>query len=200
MKIVLATGNPGKVKELSTLLAQLNINIIPQSEFNFPEAIEDGLSFVENAIIKARHAAKHTRLPAIADDSGIEVDYLQGQPGIYSARFAGKNANATDNNHKLLTALKGVPKDKRTARFHCSLVFIRHQSDPSPIIAEGVWHGSILEDFQGESGFGYDPIFYVPTHNCSAAQLSDKQKNQISHRGQALQTLKQLLTINGVGI
>ena len=148
MKVVLATGNAGKVKELSALLAGMGFEIIPQSAFDFEEAIEDGLSFVENAIIKARHAAKHTGLPAIADDSGIEVDYLNGQPGIYSARYA-ETGDATDNNHKLLNALKGVPKAQRIARFRCSLVFVQHALDPSPIIAEGAWEGEILEAFQG---------------------------------------------------
>lgn len=193
MKVVLASGNIGKIKELSTLLEDLNIEIIPQSAFDFEEAIEDGLSFIENAIIKARHAAKHTGLPAIADDSGIEVEYLNGEPGIHSARYA-NTGNATDNNLKLLKALENVPTTQRGARFRCSLVFITHKKDPSPLIAEGGWQGRILEDFHGENGFGYDPIFYAPEFDCSAAQLSNKQKNKISHRGKALQILKKKLT------
>ncbi|CAA6811192.1 MAG: Nucleoside 5-triphosphatase RdgB (dHAPTP, dITP, XTP-specific) (EC [uncultured Thiotrichaceae bacterium] len=192
-KIVLASGNAGKVREFSTLLADLGWNVVPQNEFNVVEAEETGLSFVENAILKARNAAEQTGLPAFADDSGIVVDALQGQPGIYSARFDGKHGDNAANNVKLLSEMQGVPVEKRTARFRCCIVFVRDAADPVPVIAEASWEGAILEAASGTEGFGYDPLFYVPTHDCSAAELDSAEKNRISHRGQALQILIGLL-------
>ena len=185
-KIILATGNAGKVREIQAVLSEYDIQVLPQSQFDVPEAIEDGLTFVENALIKARHAAKLTGLPAIADDSGIEVDFLKGQPGIYSSRYAGENGNNAANNQKLLDALKGVAKEKRTARFQCLIVYLRHELDPTPIICQGTWEGYITEHACGTRGFGYDPLFFVEDQNCTAAELSAETKNKISHRGQAL--------------
>lgn len=192
-KIVLASGNAGKVREFSALLADLGWNVIPQNDLNVAEAEETGLSFVENSILKARNAAEQTGLPAIADDSGIVVDALRGQPGIYSARFAGKHGDNAANNARLLHELRGVPVEQRTARFRCCIVFVRDAADPVPVIAEAGWEGSILEAASGTQGFGYDPLFYVPTHGCSAAELDSAEKNRISHRGQALQILAGLL-------
>lgn len=190
-KIVLATNNQGKVNELQTLLADAGFNIVAQKEFNVPDVDETGLTFIENAILKARHTAKLTGLPAIADDSGLVVDALNGAPGIYSARYAGYHGNDKLNNQKLLSQLHNVPAEKRTAYFYCALVFMRHDNDPTPIICLGKWHGLILNQEQGEGGFGYDPLFYIPELDCTAAQLSKEHKSQISHRGQAL---KQLIT------
>ncbi len=189
-KIVLATGNQGKVKELADMLADLQITVVPQSEFNVTEVAETGTTFVENAIIKARHAAKITGLPAIADDSGLEVDYLQGAPGIYSSRYGGENASDQDNIDKLLQALTGVEPAKRTARFQCVLVFMRHENDPTPIICQGSWQGEIISTQQGEQGFGYDPIFWLKEQQMTSAQLPRELKNQLSHRGKALKLLK----------
>ncbi|MEE9446447.1 MAG: RdgB/HAM1 family non-canonical purine NTP pyrophosphatase [Arenicellales bacterium] len=194
MRIVLATGNQGKLKEMRAMLTDKNWQIIPQSDYDYPEAIEDGLSFVENAIIKARHACAHTGLPSIADDSGLEVDALMGAPGIYSARYAGEGASDTANLQKLLRALGDTPIAQRGARFRCVMVSMRHEHDPSPIICEGSWAGRISFEPQGENGFGYDPIFYVPEHDCSSAQLSAEQKNIISHRGKALAALAEKLS------
>ena len=187
-RIVLATGNKGKVREFSELLAARDISIVPQSDFAVPEADETGLTFVENAIIKARNAAAHTGLPAIADDSGLEVDYLNGAPGIYSARYAGDGGSAA-NNAKLIAALDGVPEAQRTARFQCVLVYLRHTDDPTPIICQGTWEGRILNAQHGDAGFGYDPLFYVVDEGCSAAELAAEHKNELSHRGQALRCL-----------
>ncbi|OCG72310.1 non-canonical purine NTP pyrophosphatase, RdgB/HAM1 family [Gilliamella sp. Occ3-1] len=188
-KIVLATNNQGKVNELQTLLANAGFDIIAQSQFNVPDADETGLTFIENALLKARHTAKLTGLPAIADDSGLAVDALGGKPGIYSARYAGEHCNDKSNNQKLLKALQNIPKEKRTAYFYCALVFMRHENDPTPIICLGKWDGLILNEEQGDGGFGYDPLFYVPELDCTAAQLTKEQKSQISHRGQALKQL-----------
>ncbi len=188
-KIVLASNNPGKVRELGQMLAGLDLEVVPQSEFGTPEIEETGLTFVENAILKARNAAEHSGLPAIADDSGIEVDALNGAPGIYSARYAGAGASDADNVNKLLFDLKDVPRNLRSARFQCLLVYLRHANDPTPIICKGTWDGRILFEPVGSSGFGYDPVFYVPTHDCSAAELSAEVKNSLSHRGQALRKL-----------
>lgn len=192
-KIVLATGNPGKVKELQALLQPLNVEIVPQSDFNLPEAEETGTTFIENAIIKAKHAAKLTGLPAIADDSGLAVDALGGAPGVYSARYAkdvvGEQVTDQDNINKLLNALQNTPKAQRTASFHCVLVLMRHADDPTPLVSHAQWQGEILTTAQGQDGFGYDPIFWVPAAQCSAAQLSKADKNAVSHRGQALQSL-----------
>lgn len=187
-RVVLATGNKGKVKEFSELLADQDISVLPQSDFAVPDADETGLTFVENAILKARNAAVHTGLAAIADDSGLEVDYLNGAPGIYSARYAG-DAGSAANNAKLLEALAGVPSERRGARFQCVLVYLRHADDPTPIICQGTWEGRILEAPEGEAGFGYDPLFYVPGEQRSAAELTAERKNTLSHRGQALRCL-----------
>ncbi len=185
-RIVLASSNPGKVREIGQLLADIHIEVLPQSEFEIPDAEETGLTFVENAILKARHASRLSGLPALADDSGIEVDALNGAPGIYSARYAGEGRDDEDNNRKLLEDLSGVPEAERTARFQCLLVYLRHAEDPTPRIFQGTWEGRILHEPQGENGFGYDPLFFVPTHGCSSALLSPEVKNQLSHRGQAL--------------
>ncbi|MBT3028200.1 MAG: non-canonical purine NTP pyrophosphatase, RdgB/HAM1 family [gamma proteobacterium symbiont of Ctena orbiculata] len=193
-KIVLASNNAGKVREINQLLADVQITVVAQKEFNIPDAIEDGLSFVENAIKKARHAASLSGLPAIADDSGIEVDALNGAPGIYSARFAGPGASDEANLQKLLTHLKEIPDEQRSARFQCLMVYMRHAEDPTPIICQGTWEGRILQRPQGENGFGYDPIFYVPSHDCSSAELEPEVKNSLSHRGQALQGLLRALS------
>lgn len=185
-KIVLATGNKGKVKELSSMLSDLNIEVLPQSEFHVTEVAETGSTFVENAIIKARHAARITGLPAIADDSGLAVDALGGAPGVYSARYAGEEANDQDNIQKLLQALSGVAPEQRQARFLCVLVYMAHADDPTPIICQGEWHGTITTQTMGDNGFGYDPVFWLAEQNCSSAQLTPAQKNQLSHRGKAL--------------
>jgi len=194
-RIVLATGNQGKVREMAGLLADFGFEVIPQSYFNVPEADETGLTFVENAIIKARHAAAHAGLPAIADDSGLEVDFLKGAPGIYSSRFAGNDASDQENLNKLLAEMKGVPDVERTARFQCLLVFMAHQTDPTPVICQGTWEGTILHETRGENGFGYDPLFYVPTHDCASAELPAAVKKQISHRGRALQTFAETMKV-----
>lgn len=188
-KIVLASGNAGKAREIKRLFADSGIDIVMQSDFDVPDVEETGTTFVENAIIKARHAAQHTGLPAIADDSGIEVDALDARPGVWSARYAGKNASDADNNARMLQELKGVPENKRTARYQCLLVFMRSHTDPVPLISQGSWEGRILEAPQGTGGFGYDPIFYVPTHQCSGGELPLEEKNRISHRARALQDL-----------
>lgn len=185
-KIVLATGNQGKLREFAQLLAPLKINIVSQAELDVVEADETGLSFVENAIIKARNACKQTGLAAIADDSGIEVDALRGAPGIYSSRYPGESASDEDNIAALLNALKDVPASERGARFQCVIVFMRHAEDPTPLIFQGSWQGQIMTETAGEAGFGYDPIFFVPETDCSAAELSSEQKHAISHRGQAM--------------
>ena len=192
-RIVLATGNPGKVREMGEILAPFGLEIVPQSRFQVPEAEETGLTFVENALIKARNAAAHTGLPAIADDSGLEVDALKGAPGIYSSRYAGANASDRDNLEKLLADLGDLPEAQRTARFQCLMVYMRHAEDPTPLICQGTWEGRILFEPRGENGFGYDPVFYVPSHDCSSAQLSKEVKNRLSHRGQALRQLAETL-------
>ena len=188
-QIVLASGNPGKVREINQMLAGLDLTVVPQSDFGVPEIEETGLTFVENAILKARAASRHTDLPAIADDSGIEVDALNGAPGIYSARYAGHGASDEQNLRKLLADLIGVPEAERTARFQCLLVYLRHEFDPTPLICQGTWEGRILFEPRGTNGFGYDPVFFVSTHDCSSAELPPETKNQLSHRGQALQKL-----------
>lgn len=188
-RIVLASNNAGKVREINQLLAQSHIQVTPQEQFGVPEADETGLSFVENAILKARNAAAHSGLAAIADDSGLEVDALSGAPGIYSARYAGRGASDAANLAKLLAELEGVEETQRGARFQCLMVYLRHAADPTPVICQGTWEGSILYRPQGENGFGYDPVFFVPTHACSAAELDSPTKNALSHRGQALRKL-----------
>lgn len=184
-KLVLASGNKGKLKEFGQVLAPLGFEVVPQSEFNVPEVDETGLTFVENALLKAREASRVSGLPAMADDSGIEVDALNGAPGIYSARFSGPDATDQKNNDKLLQELSGLSEQERTARYWCVLVYLRHADDPTPIIAQGSWEGRILEAPQGDGGFGYDPLFWVESEGCTAAQLSPEQKNKLSHRGKA---------------
>ena len=193
--IVLASNNPGKVREFAQLLAGLQREVRPQSEFGVPEAEETGLTFVENALLKARNAARHAGLPALADDSGLEVDALNGAPGIYSARYAGSGAGDDANLEKLLADIKHVAESGRGARFQCVLVYLRHALDPTPLICQGTWEGRILHTPQGKQGFGYDPIFYVPSHGCSSAELPPETKNLLSHRGQALRKLVAALTI-----
>jgi XTP/dITP diphosphohydrolase len=187
--IVLASSNAGKVREFNQLLGDLQLEVVPQSQFNVTDAEETGLTFVENAILKARNAAQHTGLPALADDSGLEVDALNGAPGIYSARYAGPKASDAENLEKLLAMLKDVPEQQRGARFQCVLVYLRHALDPTPLICQGTWEGRILMAPRGTSGFGYDPVFFVPTHASSAAELPAETKNALSHRGQALRQL-----------
>ena len=190
-KIVLASGNQGKLIELQAILSANDVELIPQAYFNISEVEETGLSFVENALIKARHACVKTGLPCIADDSGIEVDALDGEPGIYSARYSntyGSSAD-TENNAKLLQELKQIPDLDRTARFQCVIVFLRHEKDPMPLICQGSWIGRITFKESGENGFGYDSLFYVPTHQCTSAELQPEVKNSLSHRGQALRQL-----------
>jgi XTP/dITP diphosphohydrolase len=181
--VVLASGNAGKLRELGQVLAPLGVVLTPQSQYGVPDIEETGLSFVENAIIKARAASRHTGLPAIADDSGLEVDYLGGAPGIYSARYSG--AGDAANNARLLRELGDVPESLRGARFQCVLVFLRHALDPTPLVCQASWEGAILFEPRGEEGFGYDPLFYVPDQQCSSAELSPEIKNRISHRAKA---------------
>ena len=189
--VVLASGNAGKLRELQGILQPLPMQLLSQSEFQVPEVEETGLTFVENALIKARAACEHTGLAAIADDSGLEVDYLQGAPGIYSARYSGDGDSA--NNSLLLKNLAGVPTEHRRARFQCDLVFLRHALDPTPIICQGAWEGEILEAETGSHGFGYDPLFFLPQFGCSSAELAPEVKNKISHRALAsAQLLKAL--------
>ncbi|ALG68469.1 RdgB/HAM1 family non-canonical purine NTP pyrophosphatase [Beggiatoa leptomitoformis] len=191
--IILASNNQGKIREFNHLLINTDLEIIPQKDLAINDVEETGLSFVENAILKARHAAQQGGFPAIADDSGIEVDALHGAPGIYSARFAGQGASDTENIALLLSRLAAVPEAHRSARYHCVIVYMRHATDPMPIICQGTWEGSVLYTPRGTQGFGYDPVFYVPTHQCSAAELPAAIKNQLSHRSQALQALQYIL-------
>ena len=186
-KIVLASGNPGKIKEIQAILT--NYSIITQQEFNIQEAEETGSTFIENAIIKARNAALYSKLPAIADDSGLVVDALNGAPGVISARYAGSQASDQKNLQKLLLDMQDIPESQRSARFICVIVLMRHAKDPFPLITQASWEGSILTQPQGNNGFGYDSIFWVPSENCSSAELSAAKKNQLSHRGQALRQL-----------
>lgn len=187
--LVLASGNKGKLREMTAMLKPLGWEVRPQSDWDVPDAVEDGLSFVENALIKARHAARLTGHAALGDDSGLAVDFLGGAPGIYSARYAGEGAGDRANNAKLLTALADVPEVKRGAHFYCAMALVRNAEDPAPMIAIGRWDGRILEAPQGEEGFGYDPLFWVPGQACSSAQLSPEVKNRFSHRGLALRLL-----------
>lgn len=188
-KLVLASGNRGKLSELDAILAPLGWTVMPQMEWGIDEAVEDGLSFIENALIKARHASEHTGLPALGDDSGLVVDALNGGPGIFSARFAGPNADAAANNQKLLSEMAGVPESERGAHFYCAMALVRHADDPVPLLATGRWNGRIMESLSGDGGFGYDPLFWVPGRECSSAELPTRVKNQLSHRGQALAVL-----------
>ena len=188
--IVVASGNPGKIREIARLLDGLGVAVVPQSDFDIDEADETGTTFAENSLLKARHAAEATGLPAIADDSGLAVDALDGAPGVYSARYAGPGSDDAQNNEKLLAALDGVAD--RGAAFHCVATYVE-PGGGTPLVAEGVWRGSILEARQGEGGFGYDPLFFVPECGCSSAELSPEQKNARSHRGQALRKLVDLI-------
>ena len=187
--LVLASGNKGKLREMTDMLKPLGWEVRPQSDWEVPDAVEDGLSFVENALIKARHAARFTGQAALGDDSGLAVDFLGGAPGIYSARYAGEGAGDRVNNAKLLKALADVPELQRGAHFYCAMALVRNAEDPAPISAIGRWDGRILEAPQGEGGFGYDPLFWVPGQACSSAQLSPEVKNRLSHRGLALRSL-----------
>lgn len=193
MKIVLASNNPGKIRELTTMLAPFAVELIPQATLGIDEVEETGLTFIENALIKARHAAKISGMPSLADDSGLAVAALNGAPGIYSARYAGVNGDNNKNIAKLLHDLENVSDDKRQAEFHSVLVLMTHEQDPIPLVCEGRWAGSILRERRGQQGFGYDPVFYVPEEKKSAAELPTELKNRISHRGKALQKLIQLL-------
>ena len=192
-KLVLASGNAGKLVELRRLLGDAGFELHAQSEFGVDDAEETGLTFVENAILKARHAARATGLPALGDDSGLCVDALDGAPGLYSARYAGTHGDADANIDKLLATLDGVPDVQRTARFYCVLALLRHAEDPQPVIAEGLWEGRILSARRGGGGFGYDPVFLDPTRDASAAELEPALKNRISHRGLALAALRERL-------
>ena len=192
-KLVLASGNAGKLAELNAMLEPLGWDVRAQGEWNIPEAIENGLSFIENALIKARHAAARTGLPALGDDSGLVVRALDGAPGIHSARYAGEPADDAANNRKLIEALREVPENQRAAYFHCAMAFVRHPADPVPLMAGASWHGSILAAARGNGGFGYDPLFWVPGEERSAAELDGQTKNFLSHRGQALRAIVQAL-------
>jgi len=195
----MASSNPGKLREINQILGDLGMEVLPQSDFGVPDADETGLTFVENSILKARHAAQLSGLPAIADDSGLEVDAIMGAPGIYSARYSsrsgGSGPGTTDENNlrKLLEDLRDVPEAERTARFQCLMVFMAHAEDPTPLICQGTWEGRILFEPRGGGGFGYDPIFYIPSENCASAELTPEVKNSLSHRGQALTKLVEAL-------
>jgi len=189
--LVLASGNLGKLRELVAMLEPLGWSVRPQSDWNIPDAVEDGLSFIENALIKARHASQLTGLPALGDDSGLVVDALNGAPGIFSARYAGEYADDQDNNQKLLKALAAVPAPDRSAHFYCAMAMVRHAEDPAPLLATGQWDGMIMDAPAGSGGFGYDPLFNVPGQGCSSAELPAKVKNRLSHRGQALAAMAQ---------
>jgi XTP/dITP diphosphohydrolase len=198
-KLVLASGNAGKLKELAHQLEPLHMEVLSQKDFDVTPVEETGLTFVENALLKAREAARVSGLPALGDDSGLVVDALNGQPGIYSARFAGPNADDAANNALLLRKLEGVPHERRAACFYCCLVLLRHAEDPAPIIATGRWHGHILEAPRGENGFGYDPLFHDAQLGATAAELPISEKARISHRGQAMATLLERIEKEGLG-
>ncbi len=193
MKLVMASSNHGKLEELGTLLADTGIELIAQSDLGVADAEETASTFVENALLKARHACTLTGLPALADDSGLCVDALHGAPGLYSARYAGEHGNAARNIDKLLQAMEGIAEEKRTAHFYCVLVLLRHADDPQPLIVEGEWRGRLLHERRGSGGHGYDPVFFDPEHEQSAAEMDPALKNGISHRGKALAVLKQKL-------
>lgn len=199
MKIVLASSNPGKIEELQSLLEVLPVEWIPQKKLNVLDVTETGKSFIENAILKARHAAKFSGLSALADDSGLVVDVLNGAPGVYSARYAGEQASREDRIRKLLHALKNVKAKDRTACFYCVLALVQSEHDPVPLIFQGCWEGEILFEPRGERGFGYEPVFYVPTHHCTAAEMNLLEKNLISHRGQAVSQLLEMFENLGTG-
>lgn len=188
-KVLFASNNLGKIREVRQILAEHGLTVISQSEYGVTDAEETGLTFIENAIIKARHAARLSMLPALADDSGLEVDALNGSPGVFSARYAGIGASDADNNAKLIKALECVPQSSRTARFRCVMAYLQHADDPSPVIAEGIWEGLVLDGPRGSGGFGYDPYFFVPEQGCTSGELSSEIKNRLSHRGQALRRM-----------
>ena len=194
-RVVLASGNPGKLREMMALLGRIGLEVLPQSRFEVPEALETGTSFTENAIIKARNATAHTGLPALADDSGIEVDVLNGAPGIYSARFAGSGATDAENLQLLIEKVLATGIERPAARYQCVIAYLRGPDDATPVIARGTWHGYIVTPPRGSNGFGYDPVFFVPEHGCTSAQLDPQVKNRISHRGQALQALLEQLSV-----
>lgn len=194
-KLVLASGNAGKLAEFNRLLADAGIEVVAQQALGVEDAEETGLTFVENALLKARHASRHTGLPALADDSGLCVEALGGAPGLYSARYAGVHGDHAANIAKLLGELDGLPEARRNAHFHCTLVLVRHADDPDPLIAQGRWHGKILTTPRGAGGFGYDPVFLDPAHGLSAAEMPAELKNAVSHRGQALAGLRSTLTV-----
>jgi XTP/dITP diphosphohydrolase len=189
-RIVLASSNPGKLKEFGSLLAGSGLEVVPQASLGIADAEETGLTFVENALLKARHAARASGLPALADDSGLCVDHLHGAPGLYSARYSGSHGDAAANNAKLLRALEGVPAERRGAFFICVLVLLRHAEDPAPLVAEGRWYGRILTEGRGTGGFGYNPVFLPDGHAESVAEMDEDTKNRLSHRGQALARLR----------
>ena len=193
-QVVLASGNAGKLREIGAMVAHLDMELVPQSVFGVTEAEETGLSFVENAIIKARHAAAQAGLPAIADDSGIEVDCLDGAPGVYSARYAGAGASDEDNLNLLVRNAFAADGDKPAARFQCLMVYLAHARDATPVIAQGTWEGYLVQTPRGHNGFGYDPVFFVPEHGCTSAELPPEVKNRISHRALALQELLKKMT------
>ncbi len=197
-RVVIATRNEGKFREIAEMLEDVDLDVLSLAGFDLTEAEETGLTFVENAIIKARHAARGTGLAAIADDSGLEVDLLHGAPGVRSARYAGSGAGDAENIARLLQELDGAPSEARTARFRCVMVYLREAEDAAPIISQGTWQGRILSRPRGENGFGYDPVFFVPSRRCSAAELDAKTKNRLSHRGQALRGLVAMLGAEGV--
>lgn len=189
-RLILASNNAGKIRELSALLQDLGVEVLPQRHFGIPDADESGISFLENALIKARHAARLSGLPALADDSGLEVDALKGAPGVYSARYSGADADDARNNAALLAALDGIPEAERRARYQCVLVFVRHPADPTPLVCQASWEGRILNSPRGSGGFGYDPLFWLDAEQRSAAELDPLLKNRLSHRGQALAKLR----------
>ncbi|MCA1979723.1 MAG: RdgB/HAM1 family non-canonical purine NTP pyrophosphatase [Thiobacillus sp.] len=194
-QIVIASGNPGKLREIARILQPLGIEAMPQDAYGVPDCPEPHVTFIENCIVKARNAAAHTGLPALADDSGICVDALNGAPGVYSARYAGEPKSDARNNEKLIAALSGIAN--RRAHYYCVMVYLRHADDPQPIIAEGVWHGEIIDAPRGDGGFGYDPHFWVPEFGLTGAEMRMEDKNAVSHRGQALRALAEKLRAGG---
>lgn len=192
-KVLIASNNLGKIREIAGILAELDIAVVGQKELGVGPVEETGVTFIENALIKARYASAQSGLPALADDSGLEVDALDGRPGVYSARFAGPDATDAENNRHLMALLKDRGPEPLTARFRCVMVFLRHPEDPSPIIGQGVWEGEIIREARGQGGFGYDPYFWVPQSGCSVAEMSEVEKNKMSHRGAALRALLQML-------
>jgi XTP/dITP diphosphohydrolase len=196
-RVVLASNNAGKVREFGQMLAGQGLEVIAQGELGVPEAAETASTFVENALLKARNAARHTGLPALADDSGLAVDALGGEPGIYSARYAGPGADDAANNARLLDRMRDVPAERRGAAFICALVYLRHAEDPVPLICQGIWRGQLLEAPRGDNGFGYDPLFLLPELDRTSAELPPEEKNRRSHRGQALRQLVEQLAASG---